>query len=65
MALRRCAEKVKKHKPVRARYIATQACRAATNGRTFLNDVSRKVGLKKAAQFAGYQGSAKAPSAVR
>ncbi len=45
-ALRRCAEKVKKHKPVRARYIATQACRAAANGRDFLNDVSRKVGLK-------------------
>lgn len=45
-ALRRCSEKVKKHRPVRARYIATQACRAASNGRAFLNEVSRKVGLK-------------------
>jgi len=45
-ALRRCAEKVNKHRPVRARYIATQACRAATNGRTFLNEVTSKVGLK-------------------
>ena len=45
-ALRRCSEKVKKHKPVRARYIATQACRAASNGRAFLNEVTRKVGLR-------------------
>ncbi len=45
-ALRRCAEKVRKHKPVRARYIATQACRAASNGRAFLNDATRQVGLR-------------------
>jgi exopolyphosphatase/guanosine-5'-triphosphate,3'-diphosphate pyrophosphatase len=45
-ALRRCAEKVKKHRPVRGRYIATQACRAASNGRNFLNEASQKVGLR-------------------
>lgn len=45
-ALRRCAEKVKKHRPVRARYIATQACRAASNGRAFLTEASQKVGLR-------------------
>jgi exopolyphosphatase/guanosine-5'-triphosphate,3'-diphosphate pyrophosphatase len=45
-ALRRCAEKVKKHRPVRGRYIATQACRAASNGRNFLSEASQKVGLR-------------------
>lgn len=45
-ALRRCVEKVKKHQPVDARYIATQACRAAANGKSFLNDVHRKLGLR-------------------
>lgn len=44
-ALRRCHEKVRKHRPVQARYIATQACRAASNGRAFLNEVRRRVGL--------------------
>jgi len=45
-ALRKCAEKVKKHRPVATRYIATQACRQATNGKSFLNEVQRKVGLR-------------------
>jgi exopolyphosphatase / guanosine-5'-triphosphate,3'-diphosphate pyrophosphatase len=45
-ALRRCVDKVKKHQPVEARYIATQACRAASNGKAFLNDVHRKLGLR-------------------
>jgi exopolyphosphatase / guanosine-5'-triphosphate,3'-diphosphate pyrophosphatase len=45
-ALRRCVEKVKKHQPVEARYIATQACRAAANGKSFLNEVHRKLGLR-------------------
>jgi exopolyphosphatase/guanosine-5'-triphosphate,3'-diphosphate pyrophosphatase len=44
-ALGKCHDKVKKHAPVEARYIATQACRAASNGRAFLNDVKRRVGL--------------------
>jgi exopolyphosphatase / guanosine-5'-triphosphate,3'-diphosphate pyrophosphatase len=45
-ALRRCSEKVKKHKPARARFIATQACRAASNGRAFVSEVRRSVGLR-------------------
>lgn len=45
-ALKRCLDKVNKHQPAQARYIATQACRAAANGRTFLNEIQRDVGLK-------------------
>ena len=45
-ALRKCSDKVKKHRPVRTRYIATQACRQAANGKTFLNDVQRLIGLR-------------------
>ncbi len=45
-ALRRCADKVKKHRPVETRYIATQACRVASNGRAFLNEVNRKLGMR-------------------
>src|SRR5262249_5343155 len=45
-ALRKCSDKVKKHRPVAARYIATQACRQAANGKSFINDVQRKVGLR-------------------
>ena len=45
-ALRKCSDKVKKHRPVRTRYIATQACRQAANGKAFLNDVHRKIGLR-------------------
>lgn len=45
-ALRKCSDKVKKHHPVAARFIATQACRQATNGRTFLNAVQRRTGLR-------------------
>ena len=45
-ALRRCHDKVKKHRPVEARYIATQACRAAANGKAFLNQVHRTLGLR-------------------
>jgi exopolyphosphatase/guanosine-5'-triphosphate,3'-diphosphate pyrophosphatase len=42
----RCTDKVKKHRPVEARYIATQACRAASNGKSFLNQVHRTLGLR-------------------
>jgi exopolyphosphatase / guanosine-5'-triphosphate,3'-diphosphate pyrophosphatase len=45
-ALRRCVDKVNKHRPVEARYIATQACRAAANGKAFLNQVHRTLGLR-------------------
>ncbi len=45
-ALRRCHDKVKKHGRVEVRYIATQACRAAINGKAFLNEVHRKLGMR-------------------
>jgi exopolyphosphatase/guanosine-5'-triphosphate,3'-diphosphate pyrophosphatase len=45
-ALRRCGDKVKKHHPVETCYVATQACRAASNGRAFLNEVNRRLGMK-------------------
>jgi len=45
-ALRKCSDKVKKHRPVQTRFIATQACRQAANGKSFLNEVNRKVGLR-------------------
>ena len=44
-ALKKCSDKVKKHKPVQARFIATQACRQASNGRVFVSEVRRRVGL--------------------
>jgi exopolyphosphatase/guanosine-5'-triphosphate,3'-diphosphate pyrophosphatase len=45
-ALRRCHDKVKKHRPVQSRFIATQACRAASNGRDFVSEVRKSVGLR-------------------
>lgn len=45
-ALRKCSDKVKKHRPVRTRYIATQACRQAANGKAFLTDVQKQIGLR-------------------
>jgi len=45
-ALRKCSDKVKKHRPIRSRFIATQACRAASNGREFLTEVRAKIGLR-------------------
>jgi exopolyphosphatase/guanosine-5'-triphosphate,3'-diphosphate pyrophosphatase len=45
-ALRKCSDKVTKHRPVQTRFIATQACRQAANGKSFLNEVNRKVGLR-------------------
>jgi len=45
-ALRKCSDKVKKHRPVAARCIATQACRQAANGKTFINAVQRRTGLR-------------------
>ncbi len=44
-ALKKCSDKVKKHRPVQSRFIATQACRAASNGRAFVSEVRRQVGL--------------------
>ncbi|RYZ01058.1 MAG: Ppx/GppA family phosphatase [Alphaproteobacteria bacterium] len=45
-ALRKCSDKVKKHRPMRTRYIATQACRQAANGKAFLTDVQKQIGLR-------------------
>jgi len=45
-ALRKCSDKLKKHRPVRTRYIATQACRQAANGKSFLSDVQKQIGLR-------------------
>ncbi|MEL7486288.1 MAG: Ppx/GppA phosphatase family protein [Pseudomonadota bacterium] len=44
-ALKVCAEKVEKRGVTRGRYIATQACRAASNGDAFLERVREETGL--------------------
>jgi exopolyphosphatase/guanosine-5'-triphosphate,3'-diphosphate pyrophosphatase len=44
-ALRVCAQKLAMRRKVRVRAVATQACRAAANGREFLDDVRRQTGL--------------------
>ncbi|MEM9706763.1 MAG: Ppx/GppA phosphatase family protein [Pseudomonadota bacterium] len=46
LALKICAEKVKKRDVTSARFIATQACRAASNGEAFLDRVKRETGLE-------------------
>ncbi|MBI1358989.1 MAG: Ppx/GppA family phosphatase [Alphaproteobacteria bacterium] len=45
-ALGRCAEKVKRYNPAASRFVATQACRVASNGRAFLNQVHRLYGVR-------------------
>lgn len=45
-ALRVCATKMARNEVVRARCVATAACRVAANGRDFLHRVEREVGLK-------------------
>jgi exopolyphosphatase/guanosine-5'-triphosphate,3'-diphosphate pyrophosphatase len=44
-ALRICADKVRRHQPVRLRAIATQACRSAENGPEFLAQVEARTGI--------------------
>jgi exopolyphosphatase/guanosine-5'-triphosphate,3'-diphosphate pyrophosphatase len=44
-ALRVCADKVRRHQPVRLRAIATQACRSAANGPEFLAQVEARTGI--------------------
>jgi exopolyphosphatase/guanosine-5'-triphosphate,3'-diphosphate pyrophosphatase len=44
-ALRICADKVRRHEPVRLRAIATQACRSAENGAEFLARVEERTGI--------------------
>jgi exopolyphosphatase/guanosine-5'-triphosphate,3'-diphosphate pyrophosphatase len=45
-ALRICARKMQRHNVVRARLVATQACRMADNGARFLNRVRSETGLE-------------------
>lgn len=45
-ALRVCASKISRNEVVRARCVATEACRIAVNGRDFLHRVESEVGLK-------------------
>ncbi len=45
-ALEACIRKAKRHRPVRSKYIATQACRAADNGRDFLARVRKQLGIR-------------------
>lgn len=44
-ALRICADKVRRHQPVRLRAIATQACRSAANGPEFLAAAEARTGI--------------------
>jgi exopolyphosphatase / guanosine-5'-triphosphate,3'-diphosphate pyrophosphatase len=45
-ALRLCRNKLREHQPTRMRLIATEACRAASNGEEFIARVERELGLK-------------------
>lgn len=45
-ALRICASKLRRHRVPDARIIATEACRRATNGRSFVRRVQRETGLR-------------------
>ena len=44
-ALKVCASKLEKHRAVRARMVATQACRVASNGQSFIARVRDEFGL--------------------
>lgn len=44
-ALRICAAKVRHHRVIASRVVATEACRRATNGRAFIRRVQRETGL--------------------
>lgn len=45
-ALDACIRKARRHRPVRSKFIATQACRAAENGREFLARVNKQLGIR-------------------
>ncbi|MEQ1696441.1 MAG: Ppx/GppA phosphatase family protein [Hyphomicrobiaceae bacterium] len=45
-ALRVCAGKIQRHRVGRARLVATEACRVASNGAEFLDRVEQELGLK-------------------
>ncbi|RYE11435.1 MAG: Ppx/GppA family phosphatase [Hyphomicrobiales bacterium] len=44
-ALKQCRNKLREHEPARMRLIATEACRAASNGEEFIARVKAEVGL--------------------
>jgi exopolyphosphatase/guanosine-5'-triphosphate,3'-diphosphate pyrophosphatase len=44
-ALRVCASKMRRHRTVRSRMVATQACRVAENGPSFISSVKKQFGL--------------------
>jgi exopolyphosphatase / guanosine-5'-triphosphate,3'-diphosphate pyrophosphatase len=44
-ALRVCADKLRRYRPVRFRAIATQACRSAQNGAAFLAEATARTGI--------------------
>lgn len=45
-ALRLCRNKLREHEPTRARLIATEACRSASNGIEFIGRVREELGLE-------------------
>jgi exopolyphosphatase/guanosine-5'-triphosphate,3'-diphosphate pyrophosphatase len=45
-ALRQCRNKLREHEPARMRLIATEACRSASNGATFITRVEQELGLQ-------------------
>ncbi len=45
-ALKACAERIEARRPVAVGCVATQACRAAANGATFLNRIEKDLGLR-------------------
>lgn len=45
-AIQACSEKIARYKPARLRCVATQACRAARNGTSFLKEITRKTGIR-------------------
>ena len=44
-ALKQCRNKLREHEPARMRLIATEACRAASNGEAFIARIREEVGL--------------------
>jgi exopolyphosphatase/guanosine-5'-triphosphate,3'-diphosphate pyrophosphatase len=45
-ALTACAQRIEARRPLAVGCVATQACRAAANGQTFLNRIEKDLGLK-------------------
>lgn len=45
-AIQACADKLKLHGPIKTRCVATQACRVAKNGPSFLRRVAKTTGLR-------------------